>query len=126
MSASHTGNVTVDMESSSTRIQHVKGDVTIQGTRRSGHGRRYRCALSFERRVRGHGTFGASDQDRQLRSARTDLEFSRLDGRLDLDSGDLRADSITGPVRPDHALEDISLEGLSGDLRLQDDNAPSK
>ena len=30
-------------------------------------------------------------------SSRTDMEFARLDGRLDLDSGDLRADTLFGP-----------------------------
>jgi DUF4097 and DUF4098 domain-containing protein YvlB len=50
------------------------------------------------------------------------MEFSRLDGRLDLDSGDLRADSLTGPMRLTTRSKDISLEGLSGDLRLEDSN----
>jgi DUF4097 and DUF4098 domain-containing protein YvlB len=57
-----------------------------------------------------------------FRSSRTDMEFSRLDGRLDLDSGDLRADSLTGPMHLTTRSKDISLEGLSGDLRLQDEN----
>jgi DUF4097 and DUF4098 domain-containing protein YvlB len=55
-------------------------------------------------------------------SSRTDMEFSRLDGRLDLDSGDLRADSLAGPMRLTTRSKDISLEGLSGDLRLEDSN----
>jgi DUF4097 and DUF4098 domain-containing protein YvlB len=55
-------------------------------------------------------------------SSRTEMEFSRLDGRLDLDSGDLRADSLTGPMRLTTHSKDISLEGLSGDLRLEDEN----
>jgi len=50
------------------------------------------------------------------------MEFSRLDGRLDLDSGDLRADSLSGPMRLTTRSKDISLEGLSGDLRLEDEN----
>jgi hypothetical protein len=54
-------------------------------------------------------------------SSRTEMEFSRLDGRLDLDSGDLRADSLTGPMRLTTRSKDISLEGLSGDLRLEDE-----
>ncbi len=57
-----------------------------------------------------------------FRSSRTDMEFSRLDGRLDLDSGDLRADSLTGPMRLTTRSKDIALEGLSGDLRLEDSN----
>jgi len=55
-------------------------------------------------------------------SSRTDMEFSRLDGRLDLDSGDLRADSLLGPMRLTTRSKDIALEGLTGDLRLEDTN----
>ena len=55
-------------------------------------------------------------------SSRTEMEFSRLDGRLDLDSGDLRADSLNGPMRLTTRSKDISLEGLSGDLRLENSN----
>jgi DUF4097 and DUF4098 domain-containing protein YvlB len=118
----HTGNVTVDMESSSTRIQHVKGDVTIQG-----RGDQV-TVEDIDGAAHLSGEFGDTvrlvrvTKTVSFRSARTDLEFSRLDGRLDLDSGDLRADSITGPVRLITRSKDISLEGLSGDLRLQDDN----
>jgi len=57
-----------------------------------------------------------------FRSSRTDMEFARLDGRLDLDSGDLRADSLNGPMRLTTRSKDISLEGLSGDLRLENNN----
>jgi DUF4097 and DUF4098 domain-containing protein YvlB len=57
-----------------------------------------------------------------FRSARTDMEFSRLDGRMDLDSGDLRADSLSGPMLLKTRSKDITLEGLSGDLRLEDVN----
>jgi DUF4097 and DUF4098 domain-containing protein YvlB len=57
-----------------------------------------------------------------FRSSRTEMEFARLDGRLDLDSGDLRADSLSGPMRLTTHSKDIALEGLSGDLRLEDSN----
>ena len=55
-------------------------------------------------------------------SSRTDMDFSRLDGRLDLDSDDLRADSLSGPMHLTTRSKDISLEGFSGDLRLEDSN----
>jgi len=57
-----------------------------------------------------------------FRSSRTEMEFARLDGRLDLDSGDLRADSLSGPMRLTTRSKDVALEGLSGDLRLEDEN----
>src|SRR5262249_17880369 len=103
-------------------IQHVKGDVTVQG-----RGDQV-TVEDIDGAAHLNGEYGDTvrvvrvTKTVSFRSARTDLEFSRLDGRLDLDSGDLRADSLTGPVRLITRSKDISLEGLSGDLRLQDDN----
>src|SRR4029077_4450386 len=57
-----------------------------------------------------------------FKSSRTDLEFSRIDGSLDLDSDDLHADEITGPLRLTTRSKNIRLERVSGDVRLQDDN----
>jgi hypothetical protein len=118
----HAGNVTIDIERSSARVQHVKGDVTIQG-----HGNEV-AVEDVDGAAHLNGEFQESvrlvriTKTVTFKSARTDMEFSRLDGRLDLDSGDLRADSITGPMRLITRSKDISLDGFSGDLRLQDNN----
>src|SRR6266481_1902496 len=118
----HTGNVTIAMDGSSARVHHVKGDVTIQG-------RGNEVAVEdVDGAAHLNGEFQESVRLVRIakavtfRSARTDMEFARLDGRLDLDSGDLRADSLTGPMRLITRSKDISLDGLSGDLRLQDNN----
>jgi DUF4097 and DUF4098 domain-containing protein YvlB len=118
----HTGNAVLSLEQSSARAQHVKGDVTIQG-------RANEVSLEdVDGAVHLNGEFQESvrlvrvSQAVTFHSSRTDMEFSRLDGRLDLDSGDLRADSLTGPMRLTTRSKDISLEGLSGDLRLEDSN----
>jgi hypothetical protein len=118
----HTGNVTIDIERSSARVQHVKGDVTIQG-----HGNEI-AVEDVDGAAHLNGEFQESirlvriTKTVTFKSARTDMEFFRLDGRLDLDSGDLRADSLTGPMRLITRSKNISLDGLSGDLRLQDSN----
>jgi DUF4097 and DUF4098 domain-containing protein YvlB len=57
-----------------------------------------------------------------FKSARTDLELAKLDGDLDLDSGDLRGADMTGPVRVFTRSKDIQLTGVNGDLRLRDEN----
>jgi hypothetical protein len=57
-----------------------------------------------------------------FKSSRTDLEFSRLDGELDLDSDDLHADQIIGPVHLTTRSKQIHLDQVSGDVRLQNDN----
>jgi len=118
----HTGNISLTLEKGSAHLEHVKGDVTIQG-------RANEVAVEdVDGTVHLSGEFYEStrlvriSKTVSFRSSRTDMEFSRLDGRLDLDSGDLRADSLTGPMHLTTRSKDISLEGLSGDLRLQDEN----
>ena len=118
----HTGNVLLNLDGSSVRLGQVKGDVTIQGKVNEV------AVEDVDGAVHMNGEFWEStrlvriSKTVSFRSSRTDMEFSRLDGRLDLDSGDLRADSLTGPMRLKTRSKDVSLEGLSGDLRLEDSN----
>jgi hypothetical protein len=118
----HTGNVSLSLDGSSARLAHVKGDVTIQGKANEV------AVEDVDGAVHLNGEFQESvrlvrvSKTVSFRSSRTEMEFARLDGRLDLDSGDLRADSLSGPMRLTTRSKDIALEGLSGDLRLQDEN----
>jgi len=118
----HTGNVSLSLDSSSARLQTVKGDVTIQGKAKEV------AVEDIDGTLHLNGEFQESlrlvriSKTVSFHSSRTDMEFSRLDGRLDLDSGDLRADSLSGPMRLTTRSKDIALEGLSGDLRLEDSN----
>ena len=57
-----------------------------------------------------------------FKSARTDMEFSKLNGDLDMDSGDMRASDLTGPFRLLTRSKDIRLTGVNGDVRLQNEN----
>jgi DUF4097 and DUF4098 domain-containing protein YvlB len=118
----HTGNVTLNLDGSSARMAKVKGDVTIQGKANEV------AVEDVDGAVHLNGEFQESvrlvrvSKTVSFRSSRTEMEFSRLDGRLDLDSGDLRADTLMGPTRLTTHSKDIALEGLSGDLRLEDAN----
>jgi len=116
------GSAAVTLDRSATHIRHVKGDVTIQGRANEvdvedvdGAAQLNGEFMESVRLVRISKTVG-------FHSSRTDMEFARLDGRLDLDSGDLRADSLFGPMRLNTRSKDIALEGLSGDMRLEDEN----
>ena len=118
----HTGNVVLNLEQSSARAQHLKGDLTVQG-------RANEVALEdIDGALHLNGEFQESvrlvrvSKTVTFHSSRTEMEFARLDGRLDLDSGDLRADSLAGPTRLETRSKDIALEGVSGDLRVADEN----
>jgi DUF4097 and DUF4098 domain-containing protein YvlB len=117
-----TGSVSLNLDGSSAHLQHIKGDVSIQGKANEV------AVEDVDGTMHLNGEFQESlrlvriGKTITFHSSRTEMEFARLDGRLDLDSGDLRADTLTGPMRLTTRSKDISLEGLSGDLRLEDSN----
>lgn len=116
------GNVTLNLEKSSARLQHIKGDVTIQGRANEVSVEDVDGAAHLNGEFQESVRLVRISKTVSFRSSRTDMEFARLDGRLDLDSSDLRADSLSGPMHLTTRSKDIALEGFSGDLRLQDEN----
>ena len=117
-----TGNVKLNLEKSAAKIEQISGDVHINGRLNEVSVADVKGAVQLE------GEFGESVKLARIaknvafKSSRTDLEFSRIDGELDLDSDDLHADQITGPVRLSTRSKQIRLEEVSGDVRVQDDN----
>ena len=118
----HTGNITLTLERSAVRLAHVKGDVTMQGRANEVDVEDVDGAVHLNGEYQESVRLVRVSNTVSFHSSRTDMEFARLDGRLDLDSGDLRADSLTGPMHLTTHSKDIALEGLSGDLRLEDQN----
>jgi hypothetical protein len=117
-----TGKVALTLQNSSGRIEQVSSDVTIEGRAND---------VSIED-VKGSvhmdGEFSESVKLSRIaktvvfKSSRTDMEFAGLTGDLSLDSGDLRANDMIGPLRMVTRSKDISLDGVSGDVRLQNQN----
>lgn len=116
------GKLNLSLDRSSARISQINGDVSVEG---------HANDVSFEDvkgAVRLNGEFLESIKIARVtgtvsfKSSRTDLEFANLKGDLDLDSGDLRASDITGPVRLLTRSKDIRLDGVSGDVRVKDEN----
>jgi DUF4097 and DUF4098 domain-containing protein YvlB len=117
-----TGNATLNLESSAARIQHLKGDVTIQGRAKEVDVEDINGAVRLTGEFQESVRLVRVSKTVDFHSSRTDMQFAHLDGRLDLDSGDLRADSLSGPMHLSTHSKDIALEGLTGDLRLEDTN----
>jgi DUF4097 and DUF4098 domain-containing protein YvlB len=116
------GKLNLSLDHSSARVSQIAGDVSVEG---------HANDVSFEDvkgSVRLNGEFLESIKIARVtgtvgfRSSRTDLEFANLKGDLDLDSGDLRASDIVGPVRLITRSKDIRLDGVSGDVRVKDEN----
>ncbi len=98
------GDVHIEGRLNEVQVADVKGSLQLDGE--------FQESIKLER-IAKTVTF---------KSSRTDMEFSRITGSLDLDSDDLHADEITGPVHLTTRSKNIRLENVSGDVRLQDDN----
>lgn len=55
----------------------------------------------------------------KFHSTRTDMELGKLDGELDMDSGDLHATSVAGPFQVHTRAKDIRLEDVSGPITIE-------
>jgi len=116
------GKVTVDLDQGSAQLSKIGSDVSIRG---------HANDVSLDDiagSVRLDGEFMESVKLSKIaksvtfKSPLTDIEFSKLDGDLDLDRGDLQATNITGPLRLNTRSKDIRLDGMAGDVRLQNEN----
>jgi hypothetical protein len=117
-----TGNVKINQEKGSLKIEQIDGDVHIDG----------RLDEVTVADVKGSAQLDGEFQESvkleriaktvTFKSSRTDMEFSHIDGSLDLDSDELHADQIAGPLHLSTRSKNIQLEEVSGDVRLQDEN----
>jgi hypothetical protein len=117
-----TGNVKVSQEKGSAKVEQVTGDVQVGGRVSDV------TVADVKGSVQLDGEFQESVKLERIaktvtfKSSRTDMEFSRLGGSLDLNSDELHADEVAGPVHLTTRSKNIRLEGVSGDVRLKDDN----
>ena len=116
------GTLTLHLDKSSARVSQISSDVSILGRAN---------AVSIEDvkgAVRLDGDFMESVKLARIakpvsfKSTRTDMDFTKLDGDLNLDSGDLEASSVNGPLHLRTRSKDIVLNGVTNDVHLNDEN----
>jgi len=119
--ANVTGKVALSLTDNSGRVSQVGSDVSVEGRGDE---------VSLED-IKGtasiHGEFDSVKLAKiaravSFKSERTDMVFSRLDGDLDMDSGDMRASDMQGPFHLITRSKDIRLTGVSGEVHLEDAN----
>jgi len=116
------GNAALNLEGSSARAERVSGNVSIEGRAKDVDLKEVKGAVHLNGEFMESVRLSEIAKGVTFKSARTDMEFSRLDGELDLDSGDLRASSLNGPVRLLTRAKDVHLDQVSGDVRVEDEN----
>jgi len=116
------GRVSLNLDHSSARISQVSSDVSIEGRANDVTLEDIKGAVHLDGEFMESVKLAKIGQGVIFKSSRTDMQFGRLDGDLNLDSGDLEANNLTGPLRLTTRSKDIRLTGVSGDVRLQDQN----
>ena len=119
----NTDRSAVNMGHSSVRVSQVSGDVMMQGKSNDVSIADVKGAVKINGDVSDGLKLSKIGKSVNFKSSRTDLEFSKLAGDLDLDSDSLRGDNVVGPIRLSTRSKDISLESVSGDVRIQDENS---
>ena len=99
-----TGNVSLDGRIEDTNISQVGGTLRMTGD--------FFGDMSLSKIAKGV-TF---------KSSRTDLAFATLPGDMTMESGDLHANQLTGPVRVITRSKDIHLQNVSGEVTVQNSN----
>ena len=116
------GNVKVSQEKGSVKIEQINGDVHVQGRVNEVSVADIKGAVQLDGEFQESIKLARITKTVTFKSSRTDMEFSRIEGTLDLDSDELHAEQITGPLHLTTRSNNIRLEQVSGDVRLQDDN----
>src|SRR5436305_2112898 len=117
-----TGSVKISQDRGTVRVQQITGDVHVGNRLNEVSVSDVKGSVQLEGEFQESVKLERISRTVTFKSSRTDMEFSRIDGSLDLDSDELRADQITGPLHLATRSKNIRLDGISGDVRLQDDN----
>lgn len=116
------GNVRLELHNSSAHISKISANVDVQGNAEDVSIEDIKGTVTLSGEFRESLRLARISKPISFKSSRTEVELAKLDGDLDLDEGDLRVTSVTGPVRVSTKAKDIGLIGVSGDVRLKNEN----
>jgi DUF4097 and DUF4098 domain-containing protein YvlB len=117
-----TGNSSVVMRKGSLTAAHLKGDLSVDGRLDDTNISDVSGKLEMTGDYFGDMSLAGVKKGVRFKSSRTDMEFSRLDGDLSMESGDLQAKSLVGPLRLLTRSKDIHLDNVTGDVKVENSN----
>lgn len=116
------GSTSVSMRHGSLTAAHLKGDLSVDGRLDDTNISDVSGSVVMTGDYFGDLSLAGIKKSVRFKSSRTELEFARLDGNLDMESGDLQAKSLAGPLRLITKSKDVHLDDVSGDIKLEDSN----
>jgi hypothetical protein len=117
-----TGNVTANLSHGSLHASNVTGNVTAEGHIDDLVAMDVSGSLNVNGDVIDELKLSKIGKGVVYHSSRSDFELAKLDGDLNMDRTDLRADNVIGPTNMNLHTKDVQLDSVSGELRLQGEN----
>src|SRR5512146_2317821 len=117
-----TGNVTANLSHGSLHASKVTGNVTAEGHIDDLVAMDVSGALTVNGDVIDELKLSKIGKGVVFHSSRSDFELAKLDGDLDMDRTDLRADNVVGPTNMNLHTKDVQLDSVSGEFHLQGEN----
>jgi hypothetical protein len=114
-----TGNVTTNMNHGSVHASKITGNLSTDGRTDDLVAMDIIGSVSVSGDVFGELKLSKISKGVVFHSSRTDFELAKLDGDLDMDRSDLRADNVIGPTTMNVRTKDVQLESVSGELHVQ-------
>ncbi len=112
-------NVKVSQEKGSVKVEQIVGDVHVEGRMNEVSVADVKGAAQLDGEFQESVKLARISNTVTFKSSRTDMEFARLDGSLDLDADELHAEEVNGPLHLTTRSKNIRLDEVSGDVRLQ-------
>jgi Putative adhesin/Domain of unknown function (DUF5668) len=118
------GSATVNVDDSSARLSQIASDVIIQGRGKDISLEDVKGTVRLEGEFSDGVKLARIAKAVNFKSSRTDMSFARLDGDLDLESGDFEASNVIGPLNLNTRHKDIRINGVSSNVQVKNQNGP--
>jgi hypothetical protein len=116
------GNAKLDIEKSTVRVSKLAGDIAIDGRVNEVNLSDVKGSVRLSGEFHENVSLARITRSVSFKTSRTDLELSSVAGSLDIDGGDLHGTAVAGPVRLLTKEKDIRLNGVSGDVRISNND----
>jgi DUF4097 and DUF4098 domain-containing protein YvlB len=113
------GNVDVTSHKGDIQISQITGDVHLDGKADDITLTDISGVALLDGEFFGDTKLSHIGKSVKFHSTRTDMELGKLDGELNMDSGDLHATSVHGPFEVHTRAKDIRLEDISGPITIE-------
>jgi DUF4097 and DUF4098 domain-containing protein YvlB len=117
-----TGDAALSLRGGSLRGTKINGNINVSGRVDDLYLADINGSVNVNADVMDTLTLARVAKATSYHSSRTDLELAGLPGQLTLESGELKASQVTGPVRVATRSKDIHLEDVSGDVHVENSN----